>query len=196
MKNANKFEPILLHTNENGITSAIKNAEGLASNWNNVLKEAEKLLKKKLTDEGKIEILEDRMDEVMAQLRSGFQFKNASDDFNIQSLGIDLTPIKEAFKRCKGKFDNNILEVKDGLVSISKEGRTQIENSGRVYTKSIRQNDVYQMAKKLSENLNEALEKKIIHKLDKPNLERTFRIITQPMGANGFAPDFEVISRI
>lgn len=196
MKTTNNFQPILMHTHNTAIASTTKNAEGLASNWNNALKEAEELLKKKLNDEEKIEILEDRMDEIMAQLRSGFQFKNASDDFNMQSMGIDLTPIKEAFMQCKGKFDNNVLELKDSLVMISEEGKAQIENSGRVYTKSIRQNDVYQMAKKLSENLNEALEKNVISRLDKPSLEQTFKIVTQPMGANGFVPDFEVISRM
>lgn len=191
----NDFQPILMHTNNAAISSTLKNAEGLAAKWNNAIEATGKLLKKELSNEDKAEILKNRLDAVMAQLRDGFQFKNASDDFNIQSLGINLNPVKEAFRQL-GKFDSDILELENGFVRISEKGKNRIAQSACLYTKTEKQNEVYKMAQRLSANLNEALEKNIISKLDRPGLEQTFKIITQPMGADGFEPDFTVIARM
>lgn len=192
----NEFQPILMHTNENAIKSTLKNAEELAAKWNNVLKEAQALLKRNLTDNEKVEILEDRMDEVMTQLRNDFQFKNASDEFNIEALGINLKPIKDAFKQCMGRYDNDILEVKNGVVQVSEEGKARIEESAKLYTKTQHQNKVYEMAQKLSQNLNEALDMKILHLSSNPLLERAFDIVTMPMGSNIYKPNYQRIKNM
>ncbi|PKA83595.1 hypothetical protein ATE92_1752 [Ulvibacter sp. MAR_2010_11] len=195
-KQKTEFTPILMHKYEDRIVSTIKNAESLAKQWNSALKAAETLLNKQLTDDEKIEILDNGFDEIMTHLRTGFQFKNASDEFNIEAQGINLIPAKNVFAQCTGVYDYNTYEIKQGIVQVSEQGRQLIEKDSCLFTKTERQNEVYRLAERLAACVNEALNTNIISKLDKPGLERAIQIITQPRGLNDFVPDYEVINRI
>lgn len=61
---------------------------------NNFIKECKNVLKSELSDELKHKLRDLKINALIVELKKQFPFPNATDDFNLQSLGVDLNNAK------------------------------------------------------------------------------------------------------
>lgn len=108
--------------------------------------------KKRLVSEGETPI--------MNRLREKFPFPNADDSFNLKAMGLELTGIKQPLAQLPYGFKHNGFYFDGkGAVKIEESKIDEIKVKNRYYTKSPKQDEVFEMAESLAAYLNENMDK-------------------------------------
>jgi hypothetical protein len=148
--------------------------------------EASNIGKKKLTKKG-IQSLVKNPQQFLVNLkeliRDTFQFKNATDEFNLNSLGINYTNLDSAISK---------IEQNDYIYLIDDEGKLQpepkqlklIEEKCTIYTNSERQNRALKISKDLQKSANDLLDLKITYSDTMHNYARATNQLIQWSGSN------------
>ena len=153
------FKPILLYTDN-------KNKAGLMDSYssnielhNILISESETLLKRKLTKKEINALLKNHIEfseSVKTLIRDSFQFANASEDFNLNALGLSFDKLEIAVNNIQDN-DYKYL-ISEGKVIAEPKQIIAIDDQCKVWTKNSRQNLAYLVAvslKDLANKLNE-----------------------------------------
>lgn len=177
------FKPILISEDRGRIEQTLEAAKKRALDINVKLRLAVAFLENEPTTEEKEQILNEGVEAFLKLFRKEFQFKNASDDFNIKALGKEdsfkniineITGIDSNFK----SYDFN---YEDNIVRLSNEGIKKIEESFKVYTRNEKQNEVFNYASNLCEMINKGFEDGYIDSQSKYQIANFIDIIKIPV---------------
>lgn len=97
----------IIYTEKIPLSQAKNKIEPATLAANNLLFEAEKILGE-LDPEEKLELLKSGIKFVREQLKDKFLFPNASDEFNLNSLGVDLTKVSSIKLSLINEFDFSV----------------------------------------------------------------------------------------
>lgn len=194
-----KFKPILIHTDKERIEQSIKSANNIADQLNEKLNLVEAFLGTPLSETDKLDILNKGTGSFMRLLRKQYQFPNATDEFNVTSMGKEkeFEPTKKALSNIVSLYAAYDFELTDGHVKLSNKGKQAIEKANKVFTTNEKQNEAYELALKVSENLNTAFNQGFIDKSDLHQIERGLKLAKLPtLGGDKISPNTRFISSI
>ncbi|MRI02095.1 hypothetical protein GH721_16240 [Kriegella sp. EG-1] len=194
MKTSKNDKPVLMFTDNAKIETLYNSATGISDKLNHALIEAEQLLSTSFNDDEATEVLEKGFNHVMDLLRKQFQFPNATDEFNLTSMGKSIDQAKKALSASGSNFNAYGFIVKDGKVILSEEGKNEIQESAKFYTENHCQNEAFELSKILARNLNLALTKGLIENGETDRMNNMLKIVKRE--GNGFTPNHTVINRI
>ncbi|ARN78670.1 hypothetical protein BST97_12090 [Nonlabens spongiae] len=148
-----QFEPILLNIDKFRVQTRKTDLDRELNFYNDVLRIARSILGE-ITDSTAVEILSalNRKEAVMKKLRKTYQFPNATDEFNLSALGIDVSVMDHSFNN--RMFVSKYFEVKNGKVALSPEIDEILTDEFSTYTRHEVQNNEYHRINKFCEMLN------------------------------------------
>ena len=153
------FKPILLYTDDVNKASLIDSYSSNIELHNILISESETLLKRKLTKKEINALLKNHIEfseSVKTLIRDSFQFANASEDFNLNALGLSFDKLEIAVNNIQDN-DYKYL-ISEGKVIAEPKQIIAIDDQCKVWTKNSRQNLAYLVAvslKDLANKLNE-----------------------------------------
>ncbi|MEG9326550.1 hypothetical protein V6B16_01255 [Salinimicrobium catena] len=127
---------------------------------NDFITRAEEECKTTFTDEEKVELKNNAEGFLRAYLKKFYQFPNASDEFNIQALGVDLNSLTNQFKGKAKNWNKYPYQIKEGLFTLDTEA---IEKRYTKYTSNEFQSDAVELANDLIKLVEKGIEKGIIN---------------------------------
>lgn len=152
-KNEMPVQPELLWVDQKNLKKEEINLLRAQTALNKFIKECENVLGVNLSDELKHELKDIKINALMNEIRKGFTFPNATEDFNLQSLGIDLTTAKRL--QSAEHWELYQFELNDNGDFIGSENQKMF-NQFYYYAKSEKRKKALQLADKLVELTNEA----------------------------------------
>lgn len=178
-----KFKPILIYTDVERLEAVFNAAKNTANQLNEKLITVENYLGSSLSDTDKLEILEKGEAPFMRLLRLQFKFPNATDLFNVTSLGKenDFEPTKAVLGNIVPLFKSYKFTLVNGAVVLSEEGTKTIEAKQKFFTENDKQNEVYEYAFDLCEKLNLADEKGYIQKSNMHQIATNIDLVKIPV---------------
>jgi hypothetical protein len=177
------FEKQAIEVNVNYAERAITDYQTSVNNANSKIEKAEEFLKRKLTDDEKQTFMKIGFAFVMSELRKDFQFPNATDDFNLQAAGIDVSGIRQDLQAMPHltHFDT---EIVDGLFVVSQKAKDNALEAATVYTENEKQNKVFEIAKRLEAAFNELEDLELMDKYGRSNIRNITSIMHYPLQAS------------
>lgn len=197
---ATKFKPKFLYKDGDFIRQNIKFNEEKLTYLNNCLVEVEKLFDKELTIKEKTEILQFGWKKIVEMFRSNSQYPNAKIKALLELNGKNGDEAEKVLKEHSSKFRDDIFIVKNTGVEISEKYLTEIEKRGNYYTTSQAQNEKLEIITKIANNLNEAIDVKILHKWQIQDIiKNTNSLLNYGVTKHdneGFRPNYERIRKL
>lgn len=189
-----EFTPVLMYVNHEKIDGEMKNAKEHAERINSGLAQLEKFLEKDLTDQEKIQLLENGPGYLHEKLKEQFQFPNATDQFNLEAMGKveEYTRMKHLTSNIHAAFHAYDFEVNDGEVVLSENGSEAIIEKNTHSTQNDAQSEAFKLAEKLVKDLNKAKDKEWITRYDLEQVKRSIKIIN--LDGQKFVPNYSNIS--
>lgn len=190
------MKSILLHTDEKKILEINNDAKRYAKALNSVINYAEKVCDTKFTKEQKDNIRDNGIYGVYDYYRPHFPFPNASIDFNLQAMGVSLSPLIEFMSRIENRPNWRGLPIEltdSGFYElIAEPNRAKLYYT---YTQNDKQIEAYNLALKITDLINKAIDKgfisnNIVHKI------RDFGIITVNNIDDKTCYNWELIKRL
>jgi len=197
---ATKFTPKFLYCDGNFIKNSRKNNEEKIPSLNQCLDEVQKLFDRELSIKEKTEILQFGWQKVVEMLRKGSQFPNAKIQTLLELLGKDGSLAEKALIEYSSKFRDDIFIINDKGIELSDKYLKDLEDRGTYYTTSEAQNQKLGIITKIANELNEAIDVKIIHKNQIQDIiKSTSKLLgygITPMDNEGFRPNYKKIRRL
>lgn len=178
-----EFKPVLIYTDVERLEAVLNAAKKTANQLNEKLITIENYLDISLSDADKLEILQEGKEPFMRLLRLQFKFPNATDLFNVTSLGKenDFESTKAVLGNIVPFFNSYKFELVNGAVVLSEEGTKTIEAEQKFFTENEKQNEVYEYAFDLCEKLNLAKEKDYIQNSNMHQIATNIDLIKIPV---------------
>lgn len=198
METLTEFKKQLMFKDEELIETSFREADRITDLLNASLEKAEILLDEELDQRTTLDIMEQGFPKVLELLRAKFAFPNATDEFNLKSMGME-----ERFEETKRAMVNTVALYRarafnslDGSVELSGDGRTNIEEAGKLYTENEAQNDAFELSKAIARELNKVYEKGYVSSLDISQISRGIKIVKSITPGKGFEPNARAIKKI
>lgn len=196
METATKFKPILLYQNEKSKKLLEEHVQETANKLNQAVKELELFLGVKLNDTEKLKALKEGVDYVKAHLKKSFQFPKATDEFNMQAMGVDISVIKPVLDNAKSLVSNVYIEINNDKFQVSEKGKGMIVEQCSLYTANEEQNKCYNLSLELCTTLNKAKQNKYISDMEMNQIEHSLSFIRQSIYLQEFKPNHRTISSL
>lgn len=148
MSKEKDFKPQFLYCRESKYNALLSEYKSGVFELNNLLQETEKLLDRGLTDQEIALLSKNKVSFVLKEVRSKFQFPAADESFNLEALGINIRPFKEASERTTLAPSYNYV-FKDGKFHECEKYKKEIKEQFYIYTENERQNKALQLSKEL-----------------------------------------------
>ena len=132
----------------------------------------------------------------MAMIRPDFQFPKADDTFNLKSMGKDPAPVQEALKSVPAWYSKVHYQVKDGRVELAEGLIDLVDHECSTYTQNDKQNELYEIASGVCDNLNKAHKAGFIGRLDTGGIERSVTMVRWNAASQSFFPNPQHIRQI
>lgn len=144
-----KFTPVFLFQNEDRIKQAKENIERGSKHLNQFVALVENILNTKFDDNEKNELKKKEMAFIFDIVKPEFQFPKATEEFNLQALGIDLTPVKDFYNKHSHSWKNQHFNLIEGEFMADEQlFKDEIEKFS-YYTTNQRQNEALKIAEDL-----------------------------------------------
>ena len=162
-------------------------------------------LKRELTREDETAIVDEGFNYVLRQLRAQFPHENATDELNLQLMGLELENLPNEVNTIKNYFDNGIELNSKGGVVVSSEKKKAIIEKNKLYTTSEKQNHALKVANELCEFINSKIDDILSLQSHKFSKSSTLDVIAESMecvitekvdGEFVLVPDALTISRL
>lgn len=158
---SNPAKKILLHTDQKKIEAIKKEAVKSAESLNTLIKECEKVCRTTFDKHQRDQVRDTGMAFIKEYFKPQFQFPNADEKFNLQALGIDLAPLENAMAKSYPIWREYPIEQNEnGIFELVGEPK-QIQ-SCYTYTENEKQVRAYELAVKITDLINTAIEEKFI----------------------------------
>lgn len=151
-----EFEPVFLYKDNFRIKQITERYEKGVKNLNNFVSIVEKNLSTTFDDDEKRQVKEKGMIFIIDRLRMEFQFPKATDDFNLQALGIDVRPLKEYYRKHAASWNPYQYDIVEGEFKTSEKVLSHEVEKYYIYTKNDRQNEALQIAEDLKAQIIKA----------------------------------------
>lgn len=146
--NKKQFTPVFLYAEEKARKAELENYGSSILELNKLVTESEVVLKRKLSDNEKFVLSKQGAKYIIDKVKASFKFKNATDQFNLDSEGIDLEPLKAQdikYSRFYLKYDYSLVK---GLFEEDEEQIKIIMEATQVFTTNANQNKVLELGEK------------------------------------------------
>lgn len=152
----------LVKVDKIGIDHTKKAIQDRVDLLNGFVEVVEKNLKAKLTDAEKHSLKDEGIDFVMQWLKPKFKFPDADEAFNLQAMGIDISPIQKYWDANRKRWRGLPVEIdKDSFTVPDVDNLTEVKRHYH-YAKNKRQEKAFKEAKEICKALNELLDKGFI----------------------------------
>ncbi|HUH26657.1 hypothetical protein [Gelidibacter sp.] len=149
MKQEN-FKPQFLFKDDVAMTKEETKVINGAKKLNDFINQIESTLSLTLTNREKEAIQANGLKPIYDDLKTKFPFPNASNEFNLQALGIDLKPLERLYIRSSAMWcDYNYQLNKEGVFEATKEALKNAIDRHIYYTTNDNQNLALKLAKEL-----------------------------------------------
>ena len=159
------FKSILMYVDEAKKTRLTKEYIDSIELNNIAIIEASKVGRKPLTKKGIQSLVKNPKafsEKLKELIKDKFQFPNATDDFNLNSMGINYSNLNTAIEKIK-ENDYIYLITDDSKLHPEPKQLKLIEEQSKVFTKSDKQNKVLKVAKDLQKSANALLDLKVTY---------------------------------
>lgn len=150
-----EFKSQVIHFDKSKEQTKIGNAKIAAEKINEILDEVDSFLKIKPTKEKRERLLKDGYGYVLDELRSGFPFPNATDEFNFNAMGIDPSPLAHLLDGLNRRVSEHMLHLDGTKVAVTEKSLEEIKEDCTIRSKSEEENRKFEFAKKLCDFLND-----------------------------------------
>lgn len=147
----------------------------------------EDTIKTTFSDKEKIALKEGKIDFIKSYLKPKFMFPDASEEFNLNALGIDLKPIQDFLKTYKSRLDFLNPELKNGRFVIDDIDNLPEVKKYYYYATNDSQLKAYEEAKEVCKHLNALLDSNAITH-SQSSLVKYFKNIRYGTESNIFNP--------
>lgn len=194
MTEVKEFTPVLMYVDHEKIDVLMKSAKETEERINNGLSQLETFLGNEIDDQERLSLLKNGGAYLHQKIKEQFQFPNASDQFNLESMGKveEYEQMKKVLSNIWAAFQSFNFAVEDGKVFLSEEGKEAIITKNTHSTQNDAQTQAFKLAEKLSKDLNKAVEKNWIGNFEVEQVKRGILIINT-QGKN-FVPNYRKIS--
>lgn len=179
-------QPELLWVDEKNLKEEKINVVRATTALNKFMLECETILKGELSPEYKNELKERKMAALMEEVRKKFKFPDASEQFNLESLGINL----DAAKKLSLNSWPYQYELDDMGLFVADENQSVYEYYYH-YADSERKQRALELANSLVEIINEGHEIKVLHGDHVQNIciafNQIIKVIGDPRSSNAKA---------
>jgi len=190
------FKAILLAKDEERMAQIIKDHKKTAEKLNEALGVALAFIEKDIDDQAKEDLLMGGFPKAMAMIRLDFQFPKADDAFNLKSMGKDPAPVETALESVPAWYSKEIFQVSEGTVELAEGLTTKVDQECSTYTQNDKQNELYEIASGVCENLNKANASGFIGRLDTGDIERGLKLVRWDSIEQKFYPNPSFIKKI
>jgi len=160
--NAKKdFTKRFLYNDEKKAESLLNEAEQAKENLNLFISNAERVMRTEFSKAERKLLKEDGYNFIKERIKEISPFKNSNEDFNLEAMGMqEVRDIYTSYKLKSSHWNkfNFELNTKDQFILSEKE-KEAIKERASVYTSNIKQNEAFDMASRLIEVINPAIEK-------------------------------------
>jgi hypothetical protein len=174
-----EFKQQLLYVNQDGINSHTTQTELGATALNGFVREAENVLKYKFTDKEKQALKSDGIAFIKNLLKSNFPFPNASEDFNLQSMGLtNVKNLYSNYERYSGSWIYFDYALTKGVFEASRLEKDKTVQSFSYYTQNEKQNRVLELAEKMIVLFDEAEKLGVLNGHGRKHITNVFDVLT------------------
>jgi len=191
-----EFKPQLLYKDESRIKEILKQSDDTSEKLNQALDVATNFIGGDLNDEDKENILLGGFDKAMEMIRAKYQFPDADDDFNLKSMGKDTEPVKKALMSSKSLYRGFEYGTLNGKVTLSGNGKKNIEEGECTYTKNEAQNAAFDLAKRICKNLNEAMSSNFISASEQTPIAQGVKLAKYSNKTKNYVPNVSFLKDI
>ena len=195
-KSKTSFKAILLAKDEDRMAQIIKGHKKTAEKLNGALDVALAFIEKDIDDQAKEDLLMGGFPKAMAMIRPDFQFPKADDAFNLKSMGKAPAPVQEALKSVPAWYSKDFFQVKEGRVLLAEGLADLVDQQCSTYTQNDKQNELYDIALGVCDNLNKANQSGFIGRLDTGDIERGLKLVRWDSIEQKFYPNPSFIKKI
>ena len=196
MTTVKEFTPVLMYVDHERIDATLKSAKEHAERINRGLSQIEDLLETELSDQEKLELLQNGFPYLQQRIKEQFQFPKAPDQFNLESMGKvqEFEQSKSTMSQICAAFQAYDYTVEAGTIVLTSEGNEAITEKNTHYTKNEAQTDAFKLAEKLVKDLNKAKDREWITRYDVEAVRKGIKIIDESGGK--FVPHYRNISNL
>lgn len=154
-----QIEKTLIRVDKNGIQRTKEGLQARADLLNKFVEVSERTLKTTFTDKEKIDLKDNGMAFVIEWLTPKFKFPDADRQFNLQALGIDLTPIEKYWNANRNRWTAINVELDNGKFFVPDIDNLPEIKKHFYYAKNERQEKAFKDALEICKALNKFLNK-------------------------------------
>ena len=161
-----QFKPIYLYSEDIRQKETLRLYDESISELNKLVQVCETVINGKLTNSQKIKIEGNGIPHIVTEVEGSFKFPNATREFNLDALGVDLEPLYEQdlkFRSIKFKYTYKLL---DGVFVRDEKQTNSIKTGCEVYSDNIKQNKLLDYCLKLEKIFNTAVDDNVISEYD------------------------------
>lgn len=180
-----EFAPVFLYTDEGYKKEYLRLYDKSIDDLNSLIKESERITKRKFTDKEKKAVSTDGIQSVITEVRDSFQFKDATEDFNLSALGVNFKEIEKlsfTYKNIRTKYE---YVLKNGLFERYHKEIDIIKNASDVYTSKEKQNAKLIYINQLVKVFKEALKSETLSQYDLIDLVHMINGLALHLNDNG-----------
>lgn len=185
-----QFTPVLMYRDNEKINNALENDEAvkidLLEKLTASVRAAESLIDRKLSKDEIQGILNNGFAPILAILKDTFQFPKATDAFNLESMGLDISESKKLANQLSAEYGTSGTAFIEGEFVFQADRKDQITEQFSVYSTTEKQNEAFEYTSKLVSILNEGLETGFIDQYGPAMIERGIKYARVPLGKSLF----------
>jgi len=151
---------LLMYVDTKSKDKAIQTLKMKGNYLNEFLNVIETNLKRLLTDAEKLDVYNDGLKALEKSLKHHFQFPDATDEFNFQSMGIDWNPIFDYYHEFGGIWNDVVQSLENGKFVLSESYLKKFSTRFDYYTENPAQKNKFLDMTDLTELLNNELKGK------------------------------------
>lgn len=158
MTKEKQFKPVFLFKENEHIRAKLGVMEGGILALKSFIQLVEGTIKMQLTNEEKTQLRDKGTDFIKESLKEKFPFREASEDFNLEALGMrDLEISKNYYKLNSQKWQPYNFQLnEDGIFQITESDREKVNETFSYYTTNEKQNESLKIAESLVKLFDEA----------------------------------------
>ncbi len=153
-----QFKPIYLYSEDTHKKEYLRLYDNSISELNKLIQECETVICRKLTDAQKEKIAIDGVADIHAEIESYFEIPNATKQFNLDALGVDLSGVEEQDLKCILTRGNHSYKLLKGIFVRDEKETQRIKKRYEVYTDNIDQNNYLEFCLTLEKIFNKAVD--------------------------------------
>lgn len=162
---ATKLKKQLLFTDEDRIRQSLDQANKTLEDFNLFILNAERVLRYKFTPDEKVLLLTHGEDLIKSKVKEWSPFKNSSEDFNLEAMGmLEVKDVYQMFRNKSGAWKTFKFELNEkGFFYLTENDIQKIKDSFTYYTQNDKQNEALTIAENIAKSINTAIDAKLVN---------------------------------